>query len=514
MLTFNMNLENFIMVIRRLSLKLFAFYLVIGMILMSLELTSQTVIDIKIDKIYINNGDVIFYKKSGINEYACEIIPIKIYDHHFQLVLKSKISDLSLDDSLIVKEDEIQKFTSISKIDKWVKGLKFENEEKRVNNNYHSYLQYHSKNLFSLIGYRKSFSSCDRIVFDDANFWSFVYIRINNKYFIIGLVDEDGSLSGYIIPTKNVSIVTNEHKFYYPSANKIDSVGFLSNWDANKFYRIKDENDSAYLYDKLFNEKIIAQAFKNIRLSRNYIIGVTEKETFVIDTHLKMTKIKAACDSNYVTQFIIGNKLKWMDFNGKLHDTFTKPNLGVCGNIATTKRKIVFQDGAIKEIKVSENDLSFYYKESTQILNDKIVDSIKFLNNNTELSYNDYSNLFTVFSFPYSTYLIKTSNNSKLVSIINKNEAHKNELFSKKYYTKSQVEKDSLTILIDNFKDDVEIKTLFEGEIEAFGYNHPIRYKENNLYGYYPQNKKAKYIKLEKFNFFYAEFELPNGKRG
>jgi hypothetical protein len=58
---FSIQIKIFMMLYHRLSLKLFAFYLVIGMVFMSLELTSQTVIDIKIDKIYINNDEIIFY---------------------------------------------------------------------------------------------------------------------------------------------------------------------------------------------------------------------------------------------------------------------------------------------------------------------------------------------------------------------------------------------------------------------------------------------------------------------
>lgn len=273
------------------------------------------------------------------------------------------------------------------------------------------------------------------------------------------------------------------------------------------------------MYDKLFNEKIIDRPFKDIRFSQNFIICVAENVTLVYDTQLKkkdIKNLKAACDSNYVTQFIIGNKIKWMDFEGKFHDTFPKPELGLCGAINITHRNIVSSVNKFKEFDTTRNIMMLQEEiDSTYFPNTDSIISILYLNHQSEHNYNDYSDLYSVFFFPYNTYLLKTTKSTKLVSINYKNEAQKKELLIKKeYYTESQIAKDSLTKVINNIKDDIEITTLFEGDIEAFGYYHPIRFKENNLYGYYPQNKKAKYLRLEKFNFFYAEFELPNGKKG
>jgi hypothetical protein len=244
-----------------------------------------------------------------------------------------------------------------------------------------------------------------------------------------------------------------------------------------------------------------------------------ENETVVYDTQLKkkdIKNLKAACDSNYVTQFIIGNKIKWMDFEGKFHDTFPKPELGLCGANDVANRVIRSSNLQFKEISKSRLYGMFSEEiDSTYLSKTDSIVSIRYLTNEVEHKYDSYSKLYSVFSFPYNTYLLKTPNNTKLVSIIDKNEAYKNDLIDiKEYQIQSQIEEDSLTKVINNIKKDIEITTLFEGDIEAFGYSHPIKFKENNLYGYYPQNKKAKYVKLEKFNFFYAAFELPNGKKG
>lgn len=492
---------------------------VIAIFLMSFGLNGQTIVDIEVDRIYLDGEEIVFYKKGEVNRYGCKIIPIRQNDYHHQLVLECEDNDFSLHDSLMIIEDDIIKFKTIEKIDRWVKTLKFENEKNRVNSDYQTYLQHHSYTLFCFLVYQDYFKTSSQVEFNHAEYYRYVYIRINKQYYIIALVDEDARVFGYIIPNKNGGLVMDGDDLFLPNGNKIDTIDFLRKWDVNKFYRIKKVNDSFYLYDKLFNEKIIDRPFKDIRFSQNFIICMDENETLVYDTQLKKKDIKnlqAACDSNYITQFIFGNKIKWMDLYGKFHDTFPKPEMFLCGTIEVTNRKIVSSSNEFKELDTTRCTMMLKEEiDSTYIAKSDSIVSIRYLNHQSEHIFDDYSDLYSVFFFPYNTYLLKTTKGTKLVSVIDKNEAQKKELLIKKeYYAESLIAKDSLANVINNIKDDIEITTLFEGDIEAFGYYHPIRFKENNLYGYYPQNKKAKYVKLEKFNFFYAAFELPNGKKG
>ena len=68
--------------------------------------------------------------------------------------------------------------------------------------------------------------------------------------------------------------------------------------------------------------------------------------------------------------------------------------------------------------------------------------------------------------------------------------------------------------MINKLEDDIVIEVLFTGNFEAFGYYHPIKYESGGLFGYYPQNEFAKYKRIEKFNFFFAEFEDKDGRIG
>lgn len=488
---------------------------------MSFGLNGQTIVDIEVDKIYIKHGDLLFYKKGDVNEYSCEIKAIRQNDYHNQLVLECDDINSPIHDSLMIKEEDILKFSSIDEIDKWVKELKFVSKNNLYDHTNKYYLQWFSKNQFAQLSYPLSKGLDSSFYFRGVEYLQYFYIWVNKEYFILGLTDSDTdyvSFQGFIIPTKTGLAATN-YNFIIENKNKIDSVDFLRDWDANEFYRVKKVNGSFYLYDKLFNEKIIDKAFKDIRFSQKFIICVADNETIIYDNQLKKKEfknLKAACDSNYVTQFIIGNKMKWMDFEGKYHDTFPIPNVFFCGVKSTTNRHIELTVDGFKELSTKHCPMMLTEeKDSTYIAKSDSIISIQYLNNKSEYNFDEYSDSYSVFSFPFNTYLLKTKKSTKLVSVIDKNEAQKNELLIKKeYYTEAQIAKDSLSIIINEIKKDIEITTLFEGDIEAFGYYHPIRFKENNLYGYYPQNKKAKYVKLEKFNFFYAAFELPNGKKG
>jgi len=71
-----------------------------------------------------------------------------------------------------------------------------------------------------------------------------------------------------------------------------------------------------------------------------------------------------------------------------------------------------------------------------------------------------------------------------------------------------------MTTIINKLEDEIVIDILFRGKFESFGYNHPIKFESGGLFGYYPQNEIAKYKRLEKFNFFFAEFEDEDGRIG
>lgn len=490
----------------------------IAIFLMSIGLNGQTIVDIEVDKIYIYQGQIVFYNEGEINEYVCGIVPIKQNDYLNKLIMQCEIDDIDIKDNKIIDDEELLQFSKISEIKNWVKNRKFANDKNKLDSKYNSFFQLYNDYFFVDLKYENKYDSSPFPKFQQAQFLRYVYVRINNQYLIIGLLDEDSRIIGYVIPSKNGGYIAKEDTFTFEDEKRVDSINLTNYIKFESFFRIKKEMGLFHFYDKLFNEKIIDKAFDKIRFMTNYIVCSNKKEIVIYDKALRnlhLKNIKAAFDSLGTIHCIIDNKIRWLDQLGKFHDTFPNPNWGLCGNFTITKRNIVQERGNIKEIEESENFPSIFIKESTLIAKDKIVDSLKFLNNKSSHIYNDYSKLNEVFSFPYNTYIINTKSTSKIVNINNKNENIKRSLiYMRNDSLRNKINVDSINNLILNFKDDIEITTLFEGDIEAFGYYHPIRYKENNLYGYYPQNKKAKYAKLEKFNFFYAEFELPNGKKG
>ena len=153
--------------------------------------------------------------------------------------------------------------------------------------------------------------------------------------------------------------------------------------------------------------------------------------------------------------------------------------------------------------------------DTVPITLDKRVTKITYLNNQTTDEFDEYSPLLSMFSYPNSYYVLTKGNEKQLVSIRNiRKEKEKRFINQREYGNQNKINKDSINTIIESLKDEIEITVHFQGDFEAFGYNHPIKFKSNGLYGYFPQNKEAKYKRLEKFNFFFAEFEDKNGQLG
>ena len=285
-----------------------------------------------------------------------------------------------------------------------------------------------------------------------------------------------------------------------------------------KYYRAKKVNNSYQLTDKLFQLNILNKTYDRIKFSENYIFCYEKDKTIIYDKLLNKTlydNLRVGYDTLGSIQCLIDNKIQWLDYKGIFHDTFPNPKWALTGSINSTHRNIFRENNFIFESYDTGGLVDRVRRDSIVLSKSDEIESIFYLNNSTKHSYNDYSDLKAVFSFPYSYYLINSNNEQKLVSIKNKRDSIEQVLnYSQDNIMSNQAQKDSIKSLIMNLKDDIEIETIFEGDLESFGYNHPIKFKVGNLFGYYPQNKTAKYKNIDKFNFHFAKFELENGKTG
>ena len=79
-------------------------------------LSAQTIFDIQVDKIYLDDEDVMFVNQGEIQTYECKIKPIKLRDYHFELRLTCEEDDFVGYDTTLVKFESIKKIGGVSEV--------------------------------------------------------------------------------------------------------------------------------------------------------------------------------------------------------------------------------------------------------------------------------------------------------------------------------------------------------------------------------------------------------------
>ena len=468
----------------KMEMKKTTLILVLG--LFCATLSAQTIFDIQVDKLYLNKNDIIFVNEGELNSYDCEISTIKIRDFQHSLVLDCEEENewWRSQDTLRIELDELEAFDQPSQFSEWLKDRKFGKATNATNTKHLSYIQYFDDNLFAQIDLANYNLENPTWELNRVEFWDYAFLRINGKYLIIVLLyEDDADVGGYIIPKGEGPVALLGSSQYDQEGRQIDTLNLEKYILPTSFFRIKESKNGFQIYDKLFQELILEETFSQIHFDQNYIFGINAKGTTIYDKsvlNIKAKNLTAAYDCFGSIQYLKDNKIQWLTPDGLTHDTFPLPNWNICGTITSIEREISkTHNGYFESFKtgfLSQNS----ERDSMKIANARSITSIKYLNSSFNHSFDEHTGLFAAFSFPYSYYLVEVGSNQQLISITS----------------------------------DKSAETKFIGNLEAFGYHHPIKFKENNLYGYYPQNEKAKYKKLEKFNFFFARFETEDGRKG
>ncbi|MBK6364732.1 MAG: hypothetical protein IPF52_15085 [Saprospiraceae bacterium] len=484
-------------------------------------LCGQTIFDIEIDEIYLDNDEIAFVNKGEVNSFLCKLTPIVVKDYKYNIILECEEDNdwMWSENPVKIQFDQLIKFDKPHDLTNYIKKYKYAKSSNKTNLKHNAFLQYFNEHLFANLHFNNFDPQNINWQFYKADFWDFVFIRINGKYLIIALVFEDDPRpGGFIIPMKDQILVVSKLFTYQKDGGRIDSLNLAKQLPLANFYRVKNNASGQEIIDKLFQEKIIDKNFKNVKFKENYIQCYSDNKMELYDKSGKKIDIKdlkAAYDSLGSIQCIIKDEIKWLDFEWNIYDTFPKPKWSLCGTISSTERKIEKINNKIYEFYTSGYWGEKENRDSILILDDKSVNEITYLNNQISDAFDDYSDLLAVFSFPYQYYVLTGKNEKHLIAITNKRKEKERELIIERdYRNKNQTEKDSINTMINKLEDDIVIEVLFTGNFEAFGYYHPIKFESGGLFGYYPQNGFAKYRRIEKFNFFFAEFEDKDGRIG
>ncbi len=506
-------------------MKIFKTFITILIVLFSnICLQSQSVFEIEIDNIFIDKQGIAFVNKDEENSFLCNLTPIMKRDFEYDLVLDCDEEDFGTrnESSKSIEFSELKEFELPEQLIEHIRNTKFVKMSNQTETKYIEFLQIFDDNLITQLSYWNSKNGYQYRDFSSVQFKDYTFIRINKKYIIIAIMyEEDPEPRGYIIPKKDGFIVELGSDIYIEDGHKIDSIDIKRHLRLKDFFRLKNTPNGVLIVDKLYNEILVNKFFDKVYLKNNFFQCFKNGKMELYDksgTRLNIKHLQAAHDSLGSIQCIINNEIKWMDYNWKIHDTFPRPKWVLCGTIWSTQRRIENNENLFTEFYSSGNFfLEVSEIDTVPITLDKSVTKITYLNNQTVDEFDEYSHLLSVFSYPYSYYVLTKGNEKQLVSIRNiKKEKEKRLIYQRELGLQNEIYiyKDSLNAIIESLKDEIEITVHFQGDFEAFGYNHPIKFKSNGLYGYFPQNKEAKYKRLEKFNFFFAEFEDKNGQLG
>lgn len=197
-------------------------------------------------------------------------------------------------------------------------------------------------------------------------------------------------------------------------------------------------------------------------------------------------------------QLIYKNSIKWLTEDGELQDKKPDIKYGLCGTVPHASRNIQNKKGSFYEASIKG-----HYGYIDEVENEEIysiwsrtdVNYLGYLNGATKHSYTGNSGAFAVYHLPYDYYIFETAKTKGIVQIVN------------------ATAKEESANTTSKFQQEVLLEGDFQ-EIETFGYNHPLRFKKDGLYGYFPMNQTAKYKSLEQYNQHFAAFEYPDGRKG
>ena len=309
----------------------------------------------------------------------------------------------------------------------------------------------------------------------------FTYVDLKKGKKIIKFL---GYTAGHIIPKKEalqttVWIYHNRQELIPIQFSEIQTINrnFTSkelseltsgNYYRHRYYEIVSNNKKRRLYNYR-GEDVLKKSYDSIVLN-NFIIGYKRNKIDVYNhtfQKLELPKLQAAHldrSNLYNLQVIQNNEFKQIPLSGD------------------TSEKYVLSNPTPPYMPSGESNAEYTIEERESefaLMCDFMFDTLKISKEHTK----------DMFFLGNKKKKIKT------------NQAH--------YIITLQI--DNRYSLLNSYKPTKKLLEAVDG-IELIG--NSIRFKENNLYGYYGIHKKARFKRLEVFQGFFARFELPDGQKG
>lgn len=328
-------------------------------------------------------------------------------------------------------------------------------------------------------------------------------LNINNEFTAILIRDDDGEevFSIFILKSNRYIVNGKMGELLGEVPDEIFEDGLFCMRRLLEVTEDKEGKKGASIYsdDKLsVVSEVLSCEYDSLFVSGNYICAYKGQTPFLFNLYgediWKKRFEGPLLESVFVSDFRYAQTLStvgvgWIDWKGNRF--YNKPNyvIELCGTVPSTVEKLNIKDGSVEyNVKVFQSELNTHpsHSSSFRIKKTKDFDEIFFLNREKRFSY--------------------TSND---ISSENRYE----ERLLNHYLVKKGTKYGICKIDWDGGKIEIVVPVQLD-YVQMGQFPHTLLFRENGLYGYFPQMKKGRYWNASKFDGGFGHFELEKGKEG
>jgi len=487
---------------------------------------AQDIIDIQIDSVHCQDSDCYFLNFSEDCLYSCYFLKLEygcdLYHNVIDCSIETELNSETTQPNLL----HLDKLTKIEDYENWVSSLNLASTFSTDNSRYEEH--YQSINNKNGVLLTKRYDLPDTI---PSRTYDKVYqinpIRINNDFLIAGLVDSDyGEIDYLIFPDKVKNAIMhsnmNSRKLSFPTTIpiEIDESAYKRIFGT---YKVRNSGAKKILTTSISQTPILKGSYDEIIIQFPFIITKLNNRVSILNQDFEKISpknLKAAYPNFGNIQLIDRNQIRWLTAEGSIIDTMPLiTRILDCGNNPWTEKTIQKNNNEFIELIKYYDGFSYPEKGKLDTCSfnlNRNVESIKYLNNLSSKTF--YLDCFRqYYCLPTDQYYFRTQENTEGIFVrINEKEEKIKAIWSNDSLASDEKRKlialarDSLSL---TFRDEI----LFEGKFEEMkltGYNHPIIFKKDGLFGVYPFMEEGRYISIKPYVGNLAEVTFSNKKTG
>lgn len=482
----------------------------------------QEFIDIKVDSIHCQDGKCYLLNLSDEEIYKCDIESHELGRDEYSYAIDCSYSSPGGAKEMKENELDLHKYSSLKDFLNWAEKKRFYRQYKKRNDDRFDLFQSINKRYFAIasgiIHPQENWKSIA------ADVYEMIPMRLKGGYYVGAFIEtEDYDIEFLLLPTKDGKgkLVDNQSKFL-PTERAVDLNSY---YQRNIFetYKIRTVDESKVLTNSLSRTPIIDEKFDAIKKTFPYIIASKDNQISIYNALLEKLEIEniTAAYSNFETlQIIANNKIQWLNKDFTLTDSMPEIKPGfLCGNSPSTQKQLQKVNGQFK-VTISESSgysIGHFEDQHTHMIELNMeLDEVKYLDNSLDITFYYYCYL-KYYCHDTNLYYFKNKNGEEGIfrrinekdEVINKISKDKSR-WGKEDWNKLKKMRDSIPV---TYREEIIFKGKFE-EFKLNGYHSPIVFKQNELYGIFPQMTKPKYKSIGQFIGSLAEVTFQNDETG